>query len=323
MKNIKGKKGAKLSGGLAIVLVVAVIFVYTQGWFDFILQPTPPITPPITPVSKCPSSGLTEVTLNTQEALASTATNAEVDYYAYDNGVLVKSGSTTTGTVSFDLECGVNKKYTMLVLNETILHGFYPQTVTIDATTSQDVHNLKMYQYGEVNIANVGSSTDPTGDDNISVGTGKNCGFTVTFSNNESASGYNKPIIMCMVNVSAVTDVSMDDLTEVASKRPIRLSAITNHQYYAFEYSEMLKSTDAAVKVSGKIKFSDSMGISSGVTNNMSCIVIDQATFKVAEYKTLSLSEGFLESAENTETLDDIGAPDSLLKTLEFAGTYC
>lgn len=318
---MKNKLG-QMKGGWLILVVIALVAAYMfnlGGIQDLFKVPEDKIA-----VDNCPSSGLTEWTLNAQEALASTATDANVSYYVYDNGVLVKSGDTgTDGTVSIDVECGRGKTYQALVLNENTTVGFYPQQVTIDASGPTDVSNLKMYEYGQVSVANVGSSSDPTGDDNISAGTGKNCGFTITFSNNESASGINKPLIMCLVNVSAVTDVTMSGVTEASAKKPNRISAISNHQYYVFELDKLVKSTDSAIKVNGMIQFSSSASIVTTEGNNMSCIVVDQATYRKAEYKTLSLSEGFVEAAENVETISDIGAPDSNRMTLEFAGTYC
>ena len=309
MKN----KAGKVSVGVIILLVAIGVFAYATdlGGVKTYLTPS---EEQIVPTSRCPSSGLTEVTINTQEALASSATDAEVDYYVYDNSVLVKEGSTTTGTVSFDVECGVGKTYQMLVINETVAEGFYPQKVTVDASSAVDVHNFKMYQYGVPDISSIVASEDPSGGKNVSGGAGRIVGFTVTFVNNESASAVNKPLILCRVNSTAVTDVTMSGVTEADTKKPVRditvVPTMASHQFYTFEYPELVKSTDAAIKVSGKIQFSNSATFSDGAANNMTCAIIDQATYQVPNYNTLSLSEGFLESTED-ETLTDVGAPDS------------
>ena len=323
MKNMN-KKGFQVTGGVVIIVGIVLVLAYTQGYLDFIFQPAEPVLP-VLPTSQCPSSGLTEVTLNTQEALASTATDAMVSYYVYDNGVLVKEGTSgSDGEVSFDLGCSIGQKYTMLVVNESTSSGYYPQTVTVDATKSTDVHNLKMYEYGEIALGYVGSYADPARGDNIYAGLGKTCEFEISFSENESASAFNKPLIMCLANVSSVIDVTMDStiVTEAAAKKPIRLSAKTGYQYYAFEYDTLLKSTDSGPKITGKIEFSASTTPKGA--DNFSCLIVDQATFKVAEYKTLSLSDGFLQATENTETLADVGAPDSNIKNMYFNDTaYC
>lgn len=316
---MKNKIGA-VNGGTLVLIVLACVAAYmfipaVQDIFK------PSVDDEV--VGRCPSSGLTEVTLNTQEALASSATNAEVNYYIYDDSVMVKEGSTTLGTVSFDIECGVGREYTMLVINETTSHGFYPTTVTVDATGATDTHNLKLYQYGEIGIGSIVSSADPTGGVNISGGAGKTCGFTITFANNESASGFNNPLILCQVNSTAITDISMTGATEVSAKRPARIGPTTGMMYYTFEYPGMIKSTDAGIKVSGKIQFSASATFSDAVTNNMSCIIADQTKYQVAEYKTLSLTDGFITAAED-ETIADIGAPDSNVVAVVFRNSsYC
>ncbi len=111
--NIKNKKGAALSGGMVLLIIAVAIaaYMFITAVQD-IFKPAAPVTP-YTPSTgdNCPSSGLTEITLNAQEALASTATDVGVNYYAFDNGVLVKEGETgSDGSVSFDVACGANKK---------------------------------------------------------------------------------------------------------------------------------------------------------------------------------------------------------------------
>jgi hypothetical protein len=322
------RKGELKSG--TVILVVALLlgayFLNVGGVKDLLAGSGGTITPtPSGVVNDCPSSGLTEWTINAQEALAATATNANVTYYIYDGASLIKEGDTgSDGTASIDLACGVGKTYTALVLNDKATTGFYPQTVTIDASKPTITSNLKVYEFGQVNLASIVSSSSPTGNGSISAGTGKNCGFTLTFSENESASAYNKPILMCLVNTTAVTDMTMDGVVEVNSKKPNRISTPGGHQYYAFEYPQLLKSTDAAVKVSGQLQFTSSATVDDNAAkNNMSCIIVDQTVFKKAEYKTLSLNDGFIEAAENEDTIASIGAPDSNRQTLYFNGAYC
>lgn len=328
MKNMG--KGGKISTGAVILIVALVLVAYSANMFglkDMFKGTTPSPDDGDTDTNECPSSGLTEWTINAQEALASTATNANVTYYIFDtSGGLVTYGDTgTDGTTSVDLACGEGKSYKALIINEKTTTGFYPEEITITATKPTSVTNLKVFEHGQINVAGIASSADPTGDDNISAGTGKLCGFTLTFSENESASAFNKPLIMCLVNTTAVTDLTMVGVTEVSSKKPLRISSPGGHQYYTFEYPEQVLSTSGAIKVNGNIQFTSSATVDSNAAkNNMSCIIVDQATYKKAEWKTLSLSEGFLEAGENQETLVDIGAPDSNRKTLEFGGTsYC
>ncbi len=309
---MKNKTGKGLTTGTVVLIAALLIggYVFNIGGVQSWFAPAEPVTP----VGRCPSSGLTEVTVNAQEALASSATDAEVNYYAYDNSKLVAEGSTTLGTVSFDVECGVGKTYQMIVVNETVLEGFYPEIVTITATDATDTHNFKMYQYGLPDISSIVASEDPSAGINLSGAAGRTTGFTITFVNNESASAVNKPLILCRVNISAVEDVSMSGVNEVSAKKPVReianLPTTAGHMFYTFEYPELVKSTDAAIKISGKLQFSASATFSDDTTNNMTCLIVDQATYQAVDYNTISLSAGWIEAAED-ETLTDVGAGDS------------
>lgn len=320
-----------MSGGMIILILVAIVFVYTQNIFGLkdLLSPAP--APTLTGgtgtgTTGCPSSGLTTLTINAQEALASTATDANVSYYIYDDSTLIANGDTgSDGAVNVDVACGVGKSYKGLVLNEKRHDGFYKQDFTIDATGPTDVKNFKMYQFGTIDVASVVSSASPSGNDSIAAGTGKTCGWTITFSENESAAAYDKPLVLCLVNSTAVTDLTLTGTKDVTGTlKPVRISSPGGHQYYAFELGQMVKSTDSAIKLSGTILFSSSQTVdgNSG-KNNLSCLVVDQATYRVAEYKTLGLEDGFRTAGENQETVADIGGGDSDRATLYFNGAYC
>ena len=325
---IKNKKGA-MTGGIAILIVIGIVAVYMLniGGIQDIELFKKQVTTDNGVTSRCPSSGLTEITLNAQEALASTATDSGVSYYVYDNGALVKEGETgADGAISFDLGCGVNKRYTMLVLNETAASGSYAQTVTIDASGPTDIHNLKTYEFGQMNIANIGSSSDPAEGSNVSGGAGKTCGFVITFANNETSSGYNKPLIMCEANTTSVTDININGVTKADAKKPTRITSTAGKQYHVFELDRMLLSTEGAVKLTGTIQFSASNAPdNSDGSDNMTCMIVDQAKYKKAEYKTLSLSDGWVTAAENAETVNNTGARDSQQTSLFYSsdGGYC
>jgi len=325
--NKMNKKG--VSGGIIILIAVALVLVWTQTTFfqDLLGEGPEPEIP-----GQCPSSGLTEVTINTQEALASTATNANHEYFVFDSsGVLVKNGeSGSDGQSVFDVGCGVNKEYNAIVLNDSTnsatagsTSGFYAETFTIEASGPVFSENLQVYEYGTLDISNIGSDADPAGTANISSGIGKSCGFTITFTVNESASAYNKPLILCQANNTGVTDITMNGVTEVPNKRPTRISVKQSvNDWWVFELDKLVKSTDAAQKVSGKIQFSNS--VTPALIGNMTCQIADQATYKKADYKTLSLSEGFVEAAQD-DSNSDVGAPDSDEAVISFShgSGYC
>ncbi len=183
-----------MTGGLVILIILGVVaaYMFIPAVQD-IFKPGVSVSDEVA-VGRCPSSGLTEVTLNSQEALASSATNSNVSYYVYDNGELMKNGITgSDGTVTFDLACGANKRYTMLTFNDvSTAAGIYPITTIVDASDAQEVINLKTYEYGQVNLANLGSSVDPAQSYQVAAGTGKTCGFVITMTANESAAAFNK-----------------------------------------------------------------------------------------------------------------------------------
>lgn len=316
---MKSKKG--LSTGTVFLIVGLLVLAYVTN-FAGVQDLISPEVEDVVTTDDCPSSGLTEVTINAQEALASSATNANVSYYFYKDGALVSNGDTgTDGTIAVDIGCG--DTYDLLVLNEQTETGYYPQRAQIVADRATVTKSFKMYEYGSFNLASVVSSTDPAGDDNISVGTGKTCGFTITFSSNESASAVNKPLIICMANKTAVDELTLNGVTVATSKRPDRITTPSTQKLWIWEYNELLKSTDGAVKLNGQIKFDSTYTIATQVKNNISCTLVDQATYRVAEWQTLGIGTGFVESAENLESLANIGALDSNRRTLEFGGTYC
>ena len=313
------KKG--ISGGMVLLIVGLLVVAYVTNFAGLadIFKPTE--APPVT--GKCPSSGLTEITINTQEALASTATDADADYFIYDNGVLVANGNSgSDGKSTVDVGCAVGKKYSGIILNTSKYSGYYPQMITIDASGPTDIHNLKMYEYGDVNFVNLGSATDPAEDENIAGSSGKLCGVIASITENESVAAFNKPTLVCQVNSTAVEDLTFSGTTP--GTKPSRLGNLHIAQlvttYYTFVIDDMIKSTDAAIKLSGKIKFKTT---NVDTEDRVTCVIVDQATYKSPDYKTLSISEGFIEGAEDSDA-SDVGAPDSRYQLLSFNDSaYC
>jgi len=276
-----------------------------------------------TPIGSCPSSGLTEVTLNTVDALADNATDVNVTYFVYENGKLLEHGETgADGTVSFDVECGVGRTLKGIVFNEVTDTGYYAKEFTIDATSPTDTANLALYQYGGINFVSVASDVDPSGTSNVSGGDGKQCGIVATFTVNESASAYAKPLLICEGNTTSIDNIKWNGVTRVDNKRPNRLSTLTGRTFWTWELDETILSTDPAKKITGSITFQDDPG--GELENNLTCTILDQATFRGASYKTMSLSEGMITAAED-ENNADVGGGDSNDANLYFvhASGYC
>lgn len=321
------KKGA--ASFLTFVLIAAALFgVYYFNVFGVqsLFQGGVP-TPTPTTTAGCPSSGLTELSINTQQALAASATPAITDAYIFDKdgNFVTTANSGTDGIQAIDVQCG--ESYKVLVLNASAGTGggYYPETFDFAADKATFAKNLKMYLFGNMNLVSIASDVDPLGHSNISGAIGKTCGVVITMTENLSASAFNKPLILCQANSTSVQDVYFNGVTEVTTI-PTRFSALQGWKYWAFEYPQMLKSTDSAVKISGKIKFADSGVTIANQIDGMNCSVVDQTSFLKTEYQTLGYSAGFVEAAENLETHADIGAGDSTRdRYLNFVndGGYC
>lgn len=308
---------------LAAIVFFGVMFLVPGGWQGILGGAPATSSTPAVSSGNCPSTGLTTVTLNAYQALASTPTTATVTYYVYDkSGKFITSGTTAAGTSSFTLGCGQGIKYDVVALNETPTTGFYAQSFEVPADSPTYTKNLQMYLYGSVNFVNLISSVDPAGHSNISAGPGKTCGLTATFTVNKTASAINNPILVFTVNTSAVDHMTWTGLNPVDSKIPSRLSASAGYRLNAFELPKVALSTDSAYKIGGTITF---LSTASQGPDGMSAIIVDQATWRKAAYTSLSSTDGFLESAQNAETIADVGAGDSQPVYLNYtsASGYC
>ena len=316
-KTKKMNKSAKVTTGTILIVLVALgalaYFTNFGGFQDWISGTSTPAPTGDIGTGVCPSSGQTQFTINTNGALETTATAINPYYYIFDGNKLVANGQMASGTKVFDLACG--KTYKAILLDETVRSGFYSQTLDLVGDDSSKAYNVQLYEFGQVKIVNIKNPVDPTGLSNISAGLGATKDFVIQFTENESASAYNRPLILCEVNTSSVTSVTLGGGV-VSATKPSRVSTTANYQTYAWEYPKLLKSTDALVELPGKITFSSSTTPSS--TDTMSCKIADQATWKKADYQILSMDEGFVTGAENSETIADVGGQDTAASTISF-----
>lgn len=279
-------------------------------------------TPP--ELASCPTTGTTTYTLNVQNALTSTATNVIAEYFVFDNNKLVKEGVTdSTGTASFEVSCG--KNYKLVLLNSTIGTGLYSKVIDLQARTARDTVNEKLVAFGGARILSIENPADPARSPNVSLSAGATKNFELKFVANVTDRGFNRPIIMCQANVTSIQRVaigSFSDGTQVVpvTNLPRRVTASAGYQYYAWEYPKMLTPTMGVITASGSITAQSSTAPST--SDSMSCRLVDQATWKTSSYKTASSpEEAFKTGPENTETLADVGAPDSSVAFLYFTST--
>lgn len=330
---MKNKKG--ISTAMIIVLILAALFAYSTNLLgikttvDNLFGGGPSEEPIVT--AKCPSSGLTEVTINTQKALATTSTNVITDYFVYDGDTIITSGNSgSDGQSVFDVACGSGKTYKVMVANETVSTGYYGQMDTIDASTATDTINLKMYNYGDADISGLANGVQNVGDtvsNWISGGAGKICDWKIVFTVNESASAFNKPLIICQANTTIITDMTLSGVTKQNAKMPSRLSPDAGCASYVWEYDKLLTSEDSMVTLGGKIQFASGATIATPVSDKtVYCKLIDQAYYKKADYQSMTLADGWAISAQNDESVANVGAPDSAIDYLYISDNnsyYC
>lgn len=276
---------------------------------------TPSGQPTTATTANCPSSGTTTLTLNVQDALTSSATNVNAEYYVFGGNKLLKEGSTgSDGTVDISLTCGSDYKI-LLVNTSASTSGAYPKVVDYQARVAADSLNAELATVGTSKILGIENPSDPSRNANVSIVAGQSVNFDLKFTVNSTEDAINRPIIMCQANISAIKDVqinSFSDGTKVVevTNLPKRLSATSNYQYFAFEYPALLTQAQGVRVASGSIT---AQGSVNPVTNDkMTCLVVDQAMWKKANYKTSTgVDDGFVIGPENTETLADVGAADS------------
>lgn len=320
---------------IAIALVIAYVANFNgfqgtvNGWFDKGEAPSTPGSVLVT--DTCPTDGTTTYTLNVQDALTSTATNVNAEYFVYNGNKLIKEGTTgTDGSVSFDVACG--KDYKVVLLNTTANIGYYAATLDLSPRISEDTINAELIGFGQakiLGIVNPSANANAIEQWNVNLPAGAVKQFEIKFAANRTEDGFNKPIIMCQANITAIQSLSIGSFSDgtpvtTVTTLPKRVSASAGYQYYAWEYGKMLTPTVGVITASGSITALASTTPST--TDYISCILVDQATYKTAGYKTASsIADGFKSGPENVETLADVGGYDFIgLETgnLTFGGNY-
>jgi len=269
----------------------------------------------------CPSDGVTTLTLYTPDKLASTATNVVTEYYIFDGDQLVTSGTNTGSSASIALTCG--KDFKVQLLNSTATAGAYGQIVDVKTRQAKQSLTVPMVQMGGATILSIQNPADPSRNSNVSLVAGATKNFEIKFAANVTQKGYNNPIVMCQANVSSIQSVSIgsfSDGTTVGSVTalPKRVSATAGYVYYAFEYGKLLNPTVGVITAVGSITASSTTPYTG---DSMTCILVDQATWKASNYQSVGLAAGFKTGAENTETNSEIGARDSNTATYYFSNT--
>jgi len=327
MKSKKAATNAWTIVGVAIVIALIAYAVVPsfQSKVDGLFGKTDSTPAQQLITDTCPSDGTTSWTIQTPDALASTATNVNAEIYIFDGDQLVKSATSSAGSASADLTCG--KVYSAIALNTTANSGAYGAKFSLDSKQAKQTATVKLVQFGGAKILGIENPADPARNANVSLSAGATKQFEIKFAGNTTEKGYNMPIIMCQVNVTSIKAVSIGTFSDGSAVVPVtnlpkRVSASANYQYYAWQYAGILDPTKGVISASGSITAQAS--ITPSTADSMSCKLVDQASWKKANYVSASLDNGFAIGAENTETLADVGAPDSTAATLSYvhAGGY-
>lgn len=322
-----------------ILIIGAIAYVADFGGFrgtvdSYLKKPTTPSTSPGTAVEPtlsdtkdCPTDGTTTYTMNIIDALTTTATSRYPEYYIFNANQLIKEGTLSSTASTVSLACG--RDYDVLLINTTSGDnngGLYPEVVQLKARIAQQTLNAQMYSIGDAKIYKLINPIETAGSTayfNLSLPANSEKNWEIQFGANTSQKAFNKPIILCNVNSTEISAISLDSFSDgkkpVVKSVPKRITASTGRAYYAWEYPGMIDMTQGIKTGAGTIKSTSSMPVTLTNAQNMTCILADQTKWKTSTYKTAgSIDEAFKEGAENEESLADIGADDT---TADVAGT--
>ncbi|MEK6878436.1 MAG: hypothetical protein AABY22_02450 [Nanoarchaeota archaeon] len=133
---MKSKKAASNTWMIVASLIVIGLIAYAvsptfQVKVDGLFGGTSTPAPEQLNTDTCPSDGTTSWTIQTPDALASTATNVNAEIYIFDGDALTKSVTSSSGSATADLTCG--KVYKAIALNTTTKLGAYAKKFDLDS----------------------------------------------------------------------------------------------------------------------------------------------------------------------------------------------
>lgn len=322
-----------------VLIVGAIAYVANFGGFQETVNgflgggttTTPSGTTPsnvLTDTKDCPTSGKTTYTINTQDALSSTATSLYPEYYIFNGNMLIKEGTLSTTDNTIDLSCG--KDYEVLLINTTSYTsgpisstntGIYPKVVTLKARIAEQTLNEKLYSIGEgkiFKIVNLAEGDGSTYYANMTLAPSSEKNFNILFGQNMSEKAFRSPLIICDVNVTEIASISISSFSDGTPVEtvsvPKRLTSTAGRTKYAWGYTGILDLTKGPITAVGTVKATANIATvaNAGNAQNMSCTLVDRTMWKTASYKTASsIAEAFPEGAENAENLADVGGDDS------------
>lgn len=289
---------------MVLLLVVAGVFAYNQGWLNFGGQGDV--------ADNLPSDLKTTITLNTGDELATSATNANVSYYVFSSdGAYLREGTTSAGTASFDVP--VNGNYALILYADTGSTDYIAKEVSFSTTDGKATKTINVDLMKE-SAATINDVRDPLDlDSNITRTAGSTVSFDILYSATTSNAALNKPIIVVQVNETTVDEVSVSGYSLVDCPR--RLSVSTGTTLYCFASSAVVKSSDGIQTAKANMLLNGVTAPAAGSTATIT--VIDSGIYRESNYKTAGKS-AFKYGAENPVDRTNVGAADSSTDTIVF-----
>lgn len=271
-----------------------------------------------------PSDLITTITLNTRDALATSPTNVDTNYYVFKStDEFYKEGTTgSDGSDSFDVQYGGN--YKMIVFNDSGGDGFLPvYTDFIADSTEGSVKtiNAELFRQSGLSISDVRDPIDLN--QNISYTAGSTESWNLVYKANVSNRAVLNPILIIDGNKSGIDSdgimVSSSGWDEIDC--PNRLAQTAGRKLWCFEYDGTVTSADGLQSVDGSVKWHDSTvpgacGSGGNVTIDFS--MADSQMYRESNY----VSEGygaFKVGAEDAVDAD-VGQGDSATDHLGCSG---
>ena len=272
----------------------------------------------ITSTIECPSDGKTSVQLTTIDELASSATNANVSYYVFkSDGSFYKSGTTSAGTASFDVQCA--KEYKLIAYaDDGTAPDYYPTEVTFTSDgddPSVKALNIALKKEGGSIISTVRDPVDLN--TKIAVGAGVTSGVEVVFKSNISNAATKDIGIVVDVNSTEVQDVTANVGSGFAKITcPRRLTSNAGRTKYCFEKDGFITSADGTQVYGFSIKFSST---TTTTGDNATFTAIDRGMYQNPDWNVKGIS-AFLTDYENKNDNTNVGQTDSSIVNVEYTG---
>jgi len=295
---------AKNTGMIVIIVAVVAILAVTQGWIDNPFAGGTTTGP--SQEGAYPSDLETTITLNTKDALATTDTDATVNYYVFKStGEYLKSGTTASGTASFTVNWAGD--YEVLAFYDTGTK-FYPESISFTANGGEGAQKTINMGLMPDSNATVNDLRDPVDlNNNVSVGLGQSVNFELIYSVTSASSAIKDPVIVFDVNQSTVSDISFGGLSKVTC--PTRLTSLATHYKICFQ-DTTLKATEGVRTRQGAILFSGSTTQSTLNTEYMEVTILDTQMYADPNYASIGRS-AFKLGTEDPNDNSNVGATDS------------